>query len=145
LRFYWSDNTAMEQALATGELVASSSWNSSAATLEDQGVPVKYANPKEGIISYCCGLVLCAGAAHVDLAYDLMDAMIDPTAGKWLIETQGYGHSNKKTFELVSDDILKKRGLPKDPTEMFSKSVFAAPNLRIDDLQAMFDSVRAAL
>jgi spermidine/putrescine transport system substrate-binding protein len=111
LRFYWSDNTAMEQALQSGEIVASSAWNSSAATLVDQGVPVKYANPKEGILSYCCGLMLIKGGENEADAYDLLDAMIDPAAGKWLIEKQGYGHSNKKAFALVDDAVLKKRGL----------------------------------
>jgi spermidine/putrescine transport system substrate-binding protein len=58
LRFYWSDNTTMEQALATGEIVASSAWNSSVVALKKQGLPVDYMKPKEGILTWCCGLVL---------------------------------------------------------------------------------------
>jgi len=143
LRFYWSDNTTMEQALASGEIVATSAYNYSAATLQDQGVAVKYGNPKEGVISYCCGLVMGKHAAHVDLAYDLMDAMTDPSAGQWLIESQGYGHSNRKSFELVSEETLRKRGLPKDPAEMFASSLLLQPNRRLDELQVMFETVRA--
>ena len=41
LRFYWDSNAAVEQALASGELVASTGWNSSVVTLQGQGVPVK--------------------------------------------------------------------------------------------------------
>ena len=44
--------------------------------LKAQGVPVKFMNPKEGIFTYCCGLVLAKDAPHVDAAYDLIDAMI---------------------------------------------------------------------
>jgi spermidine/putrescine transport system substrate-binding protein len=145
LRFYWSDNTAMEQALQSGEIVASSAWNSSAATLVDQGVPVKYANPKEGILSYCCGLMLIKGGENEADAYDLLDAMIDPAAGKWLIEKQGYGHSNKKAFALVDDAVLKKRGLPKDPTTLLTSGVFSRENKRVQALQQMFESVKAAI
>jgi spermidine/putrescine transport system substrate-binding protein len=145
LRFYWSDNTAMEQALQSGEIVATSAWNSSAATLLDQGVPVKYGNPKEGILSYCCGLMMIKGGENEADAYDLLDAMIDPTAGKWLIEKQGYGHSNRKSFALVDDAVLKKRGLPKDPTTLLASGVFSRENKRLQALQQMFESVKAAI
>ena len=112
VRFYWNDNTTVEQALASGELVASTGWNSSAVTLKGQGVPVKFMTPKEGILTYCCGLVLSKDAPNPDRAYELMDAMIDPSAGKWLIEAQGYGHSNRKSFDLVGPEMLAERGLP---------------------------------
>jgi spermidine/putrescine transport system substrate-binding protein len=145
LRFYWSDNSAMEQALASGEIVASSAWNSSALTLQNQGVPVKYAVPKEGILSYCCGLVLPKGGPNRDNAYDLLDAMIAPDAGQWLIEQQGYGHSNKKSFELVSEEDLTKRGLPKDPAAMLASALFGRTQQRLADLQSMFESVKASI
>lgn len=145
LRFYWSDNTTMEQALASGELVASSAWNSSAVTLKQQGIPVKYAQPKEGILSYCCGLVLMQDAPQPDLAHDLMDAMIAPEAGKWLIEVNGYGHSNRKTFDLIDEAVLADRGLPKNPTDLLATGVFSRENKRLDDLQQMFEQVKAGL
>ena len=106
IRFYWDSNSTVEQALASGELVASTGWNSSVVALSGQGVNIKLANPKEGIMSYCCGLVLAKDAPHLDKAYDLIDAMTSPEAGKWLTEAMGYGHSNKKTFELLDDKTL---------------------------------------
>lgn len=145
IRFYWSDNTAMEQGLASGELVASSAWNSSVVTLRNAGVPVAYAQPKEGILSWCCGLVMGAGAKHTDLAYALMDAMISPEAGEWLITQQGYGHSNQKSFEIVGADVLEELGLPQDPTMLFETSNFSRENQRLDELQAMFEEVKAGL
>ncbi len=48
LRFYWTDQNSAEQAIASGELVASNAWNSAYLTLKDQ-VPVAYMVPKEGI------------------------------------------------------------------------------------------------
>ncbi len=75
--------------MASGELVASDGWNSSVVALQGQGVPIKFMNPKEGIMSYCCGLVLTKNAPHLDKAYDLMDAMLQPEAGKWLVTAMG--------------------------------------------------------
>ena len=143
MRFYWDSNSAVEQALASGELVAATGWNSSVVTLTGQGVNIKYANPKEGIMSYCCGLVMTKDAPHADKAYDLIDAMISPEAGKWLIEAQGYGHSNAKSFDLVEEKVLAERGLPKDPTQFFGQGIFQQPTLNVDKVQKLFEEVKA--
>ncbi len=145
LRFYWDTNTTVEGALAAGELVAATGWNSSIITLRKQGVNVKFMQPKEGILTYCCGLVLAKDAPHIDKAYDLLDAMTAPEAGKWLIEQQGYGHSNKKTFDLVDDKTLAERGLPKDPTQLLLAGILFQKNARMDDLNSMFEAVKAGL
>jgi len=145
LRFYWSDNTTMEQALATGELVASSAWNSSVLTLRNQGLPVKFMSPKEGILTWCCGLVLMKDAPQVDKAHDLIDAMISPQAGQWLITQQGYGHSNSKSFDLVDDATLASLGLPRDPTTLLNSGVFSKENARLDDIVKMFEDVKAGI
>jgi len=145
LRFYWSDTTALEQAVASGEVVATSAWNSSIVALRNAGVPVAYARPKEGILSYCCGLVLSSNAKNLDLAYDLMDAMLAPEAGKWLMEEYGYGHSNLKAYQMVDPATLETLGIPQDPAPMFETSVFSRENKRIDELQATFEEVKAGL
>jgi spermidine/putrescine transport system substrate-binding protein len=143
VRFYWDTNTTIEQGLASGELVATTGWNSSAVTLKAQGVPVKFMNPKEGIFTYCCGLVLSKDAPNIDAAYDLIDAMIATDAGKWLIEVQGYGHSNRKTFELVDEAMLAERGIPKDPTEFLTAGHLYKPVLRLEEISNMYEAVKA--
>jgi spermidine/putrescine transport system substrate-binding protein len=143
LRFYWDDNTAMEQGIASGELVASTAWNSSYITLKGQGIDVKYMQPKEGILSYCCGLVLMKDAPNPDLAHEFIDAMLSPEAGMWLIDVQGYGHSNRKTFEMVGDELLAARNLPKDPTTLLSTGVFSRAIDRIEEYERLFEAVKA--
>jgi spermidine/putrescine transport system substrate-binding protein len=144
LRFYWNDQTSMEQALASGEIVAASAWNSSAATLQDQGVPVAFVSPKEGALSYCCGLVMIKGSKHRDDAYDLMTAMTSPEAGKWLIETNGFGHSNRKAFDLVDDATLKKRALPRDPQAMLAAGIYSTVSNHIPELTKMIEEIKAS-
>ncbi len=145
LRFYWDTNTTIEEGLASGELVASTGWNSSAVTLKKQGIAVKFMNPKEGILTYCCGLVLAKGAPNPDAAYDLIDAMIAPDAGKWLIEMQGYGHSNRKAFELVDEATLADRNLPRDPSEFLNRGIKFKPNKQLDTITSLFEGVKAGL
>lgn len=143
IRFYWDTNTTIEQGLASGELVATTGWNSSAVTLRAQGVPVKFMNPKEGLFTYCCGLVLSKNAPNPDAAHDLIDAMIATDAGKWLIEVQGYGHSNRKTFELVDEALLAERGLPKDPTEFLNAGHLYKPVKDLEGMSNMYEAVKA--
>src|SRR3546814_9018881 len=89
LRFYWADNTILTQGLASGEIVAASSWNDAVLELRRQGVPVGYMKPKEGILAWCCGLVLAKEAPQLGKAYELIDAMISPEAGLYFITTFG--------------------------------------------------------
>jgi spermidine/putrescine transport system substrate-binding protein len=58
LRFYWTDQSSVEQGLASGELVASYAWNSAVVELKKQGLPVEYMNPSEGILTWVCGMML---------------------------------------------------------------------------------------
>lgn len=142
LRFYWSDTTQLEQGLASGEIVASTAWNSALPTLRAQGIDVKFMNPKEGILTWCCGAVLCTDAPQPELAHELINALISPEAGEWLIN-YGYGHSNKVSFTRVTPELLADRGFPADPTEYMKKGIFSRDNKRLDDLQQMFEAVMA--
>ena len=145
LRYYWTDQTSVEQALAAGELVAAYAWNSAIVELKKQGVNVVYMNPKEGIWTWVCGLVLLVdGPGDQDKAYDFIDAWISPASGKNLIEMYGYGHSNAKSFELVDPAILDNLGIT-DPDTMMANSRFFGeikPEVR-EKYIALFDEIKA--
>lgn len=111
MRFYWDDATQIEQGLASGEIVAAYAWNGSVKTLKEQGIPVEYMVPKEGILTWVCGLVRSSSPiGDEQAAYDFIDAMISPEAGEFLIAQQGYGHSNRKAYERVPPETLADLG-----------------------------------
>ncbi len=145
LRFYWTDTTELEQAMVTGEVVAASAWNSSVLELRKAGIPVAYMKPKEGILTWCCGLVLAKDAPQIDKAHELINAIISPEAGQYFITTFGYGHGNRKAFDLVDDETLAAVGLPRDPTELLGSGVFSSDNKRQDETTQMFEAVKAGL
>lgn len=120
MKFYWGENTQIEQAFASGEVVAAYCWSGSYATLKGQGVPVAYMTPKEGILGYACGLVRCAKAPGDEAAaYDFVNALLDPESGKWLIESAGYFHSNRRTYKIADPTVLSNMGAS-DPEATFS-------------------------
>ena len=111
-RFLWKDPTEIDQALASGEIVAAYAWNETAKTLKEQGIAGAYAVPKEGIFTWLCGLTLLStGKASKDDAYDFLDAWLSPETGKALIEQDGYGHSNKKAFQIADPKKVAALGI----------------------------------
>ena len=126
IRVYTDDETTLEQALASGEIVAAMTWDSSAVKLKGEGIPVTFANPKEGALTWVCGAMIHKDAPHPDKAHDVVDSMLGTEAGKWLIG-EGYGHSNAKSFELFSDDELAALGLSRNPMDIISAGKFQVP------------------
>lgn len=145
LRYYWTDSTTLGQSMAAGEIVASSAWGSALMELRRQSVPVAFMNPKEGVVTWCCGLVLAKDAPNLDKAYELIDAIISPEAGKYFITQFGYGHGNRKAFDLVDDEALASVGLPRDPTALLSAGVFSGENKRQAEVTQMFENVMAGI
>ncbi len=126
VRVYTDDMTTLEQALASGEMVAAMTWDASAVTLKSQGIPVAFANPKEGALTWVCGAMMHKDAPHPDKAHDVIDSLLSTETGKWLIG-EGYGHSNAKSFELFSDAELKDLGLSRNPSDILDAGKFMVP------------------
>lgn len=144
VRFYWSDQSTAEQALASGEIVAAYAWNDAVARLKKQGVPVAYMNPKEGMRTWVCGLVLLKDAPQLDSAYDFINAFTSPESGQYLVQDLGTGHVNKKAFDLVDKEILDSLGIT-NPTELMKRTVFlrAVPEERRKKYVEIFNMIKA--
>jgi spermidine/putrescine transport system substrate-binding protein len=122
-RFLWSDVSELQQAMASGEIVACYAWNDLVKNLSSEGIPVAYAKPKEGFFTWFCGLTLLnTGKADPALAYDFIDAWLSPETGKVLIEGSGYGHANIKSFEIANADDVKAMGIT-DPIEQMNAGI----------------------
>lgn len=125
-RFLWKDVTEINQALASGEIVAAYAWNETVKNISSQGIPIKYARPKEGILTWLCGLTLLnTGSADEAAGYDFIDAWLSPETGKSLIEDKGYGHSNKKAFEIADKTAIESLGFSQ-PEEHLKAGIFLA-------------------
>lgn len=123
-RFYWSDQSEIEQALAAGEIVAAYGWNDGYKRLKEAGVPVAYMTPKEGILTWVDAQVILAGAAaDSGQIYDYLDATLSPEVGKFMIDSYGYGFSNSKAFALADPAIIEGLGMA-NPEEVMKAGVF---------------------
>jgi spermidine/putrescine transport system substrate-binding protein len=124
IRTYTDDTSSLEQALAAGELVAAMTWNASATQLKAQGVPVRFAQPKEGALTWVCGAAILRDAPNLDRAYDIVDSLLSVESGQFMIGTYGYGHSNLRSFDAFDDETLSALGLSRDPMEILKAGHF---------------------
>jgi spermidine/putrescine transport system substrate-binding protein len=126
-KLYWSSDTDAVQAMASGEAAAMYSFNTSFAALKKQGVPVGFMVPKEGLLTWCDGLVIIKnGKGTEKQKYDFLDAVLDPEAGKYNIETLSCGASNRKSFDLANKETVASLGLS-DPQAVMKASLWYKP------------------
>ena len=145
VRFYWDDQSEVEQAMASGEIITAYAWNAALKNLKDSGTPVAYANPKEGIWTWICGIVRIEGGNDkVDLQHELIDAWLDAETGRWLIENYYYGHSNEKAFELADPTLLSELGWS-SPASLFDDGILFEPyDPHVEErYTALFEEIKA--
>jgi spermidine/putrescine transport system substrate-binding protein len=127
IRVYTDDTTTLEQALSSGEMAAAMTWNSSAVLLQSEGIPVKFARPKEGALTWVCGVMIHKDAPNLDRAYDVIESLLSVESGKFMINDYGYGHSNIRSFDEFDEETLAGLGLSKNPNEILSAGHFQLP------------------
>lgn len=123
LRMYWSDATQLEQAIATGEVVAAYGWNASLVNLKKEGIDVAMMVPKERMFTWIAGFVMHKNVKNEQAAYDLIDAWSAPESGAWLMENYGYGSTNLKAYEQADQKVLADLGIS-DPIAVLDNSLF---------------------
>ncbi len=123
LRMYWSDATQLEQAIASGEVIAAYGWNASLVNLKKQGLDVGMMIPKERMFTWIAGFVMHKNIKNEDAAYDLIDAWTSPESGAWLMENYGYGSTNSAAYKVADAEKLKDLGIS-DPEAVLNSSLF---------------------
>lgn len=128
-RMIWSDPAQLEQAMASGEVVAAWGWPNSFKNLGKQGIPVAYMlKPKEKLVTWLCGFVVLKSAkAPQEEIYDFINALEDPQSGKALIENWGYGHANALSLKAANKADLDALGLGGDPNEFLANGNLLGP------------------
>jgi spermidine/putrescine transport system substrate-binding protein len=121
LRFVSSDDTALAQGLASGELVAAMSWRTTFAALNREHKPVAYLNPPGGIFTYVCGLVMHKDPSNEDKALALIDSSLSDEAAVYTISHIGDEPANVSAMAKVPDAVFANLGIQRD-LETFLKS-----------------------
>ena len=124
LRFVSSDDTALAQSLASGELVAAMSWRTTFAGLHKEGTPVTYLEPKGGMFTYVCGLVMHADTKNEEKALALIDSSISDAAARHSIEDIGDEPANEAALKQVPDAVFANLRLSRDVESFLKSGIF---------------------
>lgn len=147
LRYYWGDNTTLEQSIASGEIVAAFGWSSTYTELRKQGVPVGFMVPKEGLVTWIDFLsLLASGGGSEELRYAVIDAMVSPESGAFLLSDYSIAAPNRDAYGLVDAEIVKSLGLD-DPAAAANAGMLLRPFSPDSEQKiiAMFNEVKAGL
>jgi spermidine/putrescine transport system substrate-binding protein len=131
-RMVSSDDTALAQGLASGEIVAAMTWRITYATLHKEGKPVAYMNPPGGMFTYVCGLVMNKNAQDTEKATALIDSGIGDEAATYTITSIGDEPANASVLARLPNKTFENLGLSRD-VETFLKSGIFQQRLKNKD------------
>ena len=130
-RMFTTSQTEQGQAIASGELIIATGTNGLLWELigmeETSGFEWTWATPKEGAMTWHCGLCIHPAAIEEGMyekCHVLIDSMISPEAGEFEIGNWYYGHTNRKAYEPFDDEFLRSIGLAKDIEAFLADSIF---------------------
>ncbi|MEZ5077641.1 MAG: extracellular solute-binding protein [Solirubrobacterales bacterium] len=100
IRSYPDSDSDMVNLFKTGEVVVANGGRGTAEEMEEEGIPVEWVAPTEGMWSWVCGLGITAKAENVDAAYKLLNYYASPEAQAISAEN-GFVITNPDAEELI--------------------------------------------
>ena len=143
--FYWAGEPELVEGMKSGDVWVAYAWQGAYATLLGEGVPVAYANPKEGRNSWVGVYGIRKGTKNYDLALKFLDQKLGEVTGNNVVNLFYYGDANQDVMKGITDETLKKAFSVDDP-DILNKTNFT-PNLTAeqrDAWTAMWAEVKAA-
>jgi len=143
--FYWAGEPELVEGMTSGDVWAAYAWQGAYATLLANGVPVAYANPKEGRNSWVGLYGIRKGTENLDLALKFLDAKLGEATGNNVVNQFYYGHTNQDVMNGITDATLKE-AFSIDNPDILNTTNFT-PNLTAeqrDAWTAMWAEVKAA-
>ena len=143
--FYWAGEPELIDGMANGDVWVAYAWQGAYATLLGKGVPVAYADPKEGRNSWVGVYGIRKGTPNYELTLRFLDDKLGNATGMNTVSGLYYGVANQEVMKSITDPTLKKAFSVDDPT-VLQRTNFT-PNLTTkqrDDWTAMWTEVKAA-
>ncbi len=106
VRMFWSSETDMDNAFASGDIWIAYAWPNDWVLMKAKKLPVVYMHPKEGPISWIGMLMLGKNTPRSQHAHAFADAWSSVQSAKWLEDNYGYGEANTKA-RPASSDLLR--------------------------------------
>ena len=121
---YWSSGAELMDLLAKEEIYITEAWSGRVAALQEQGHPIGYVDPKNGL-AWMETMFVLKGTPMAE-AEELLNFMLDPATSIAVAEGQKYPSALDPTKVPMTDMV---KGLPAfDPTGKLEGLVFRDPS-----------------
>jgi spermidine/putrescine transport system substrate-binding protein len=108
VKFFWNQSYELFQAFKREEVWIGYAWPDAYAYSKGAGLDVEYMNPKEGRITWSCGLGMFADSQNYYHAHAYADSWSSSKAAQFLVGYYYYGHANTNiNLDDISADIVK--------------------------------------
>ena len=94
-----------------GEIVAGFGYPDYELAMAEEGIPAEFVFAREGQLTWVCGYGLGAHAQNLDAAYALLNHHTSPEVQRFYAEEYHYLISNRRTLELLDEDLIVRIGL----------------------------------
>jgi spermidine/putrescine transport system substrate-binding protein len=101
---FWNNENEAQGAFRTNGCVIGQTWDSTAAALGREGMPVSYIAPKEGALAWMEGMAIPKGAENLDGAYAFVNWYLTPEVGAMLANNLGYNTTAKGAEEFLTEE-----------------------------------------
>ena len=102
-RTYWESAGDLPPLFKSGEVSVAYAWQGDYATLIGEGVPVAYADPKEGRNSWVGVYCINAKSKNIDLALKFIDEKLAEQTNVNLVDEYFYGSANGDVMAGIND------------------------------------------
>ncbi|MDH2327810.1 extracellular solute-binding protein [Cereibacter sp. SYSU M97828] len=101
---FWNNENEAQGAFRVNGAAVGQTWDSTAAALAREGLPVGFIAPKEGALAWMEGLSIPAGAANLDAAYAFINWFLTPEAGAMYTNATSINSTAVGSADLTSDE-----------------------------------------
>lgn len=101
---FWTNENEAQGAFRVNGANIGQTWDSTAAALAREGLPVGFIAPREGALAWMEGLSIPAGAENVDAAYEFINWFLTPEAGAMYTNATSINSTAVGSDQLISDE-----------------------------------------
>jgi spermidine/putrescine transport system substrate-binding protein len=138
VQFLWSSSYDFWLAFKKEEVWAGYAWPDTVGYADAKGMNWHYMKPKEGRISWVCGLGLYADTQNYFHAHEYVDSWASTKAAEFMLAWYYYGHTNTQAdLSVVSPGVVDALGLD-DPTVLDPPNAIPESFIPRRDLYAQY-------
>ncbi len=143
IRKYWSTGGELINLFENHEIVVAMGWPLMTNQLRKQNFPIGETIPAENTTGWIDHLMITTASEHKDLAYELLEYMVEAKTQKMVADVTGYVPSNPKAAEFMAPEEKSSLHLD-DPDHYMERIYFWQHVPRRDKYNQIWNEVKAA-